>query len=156
MLEELALVTRSDEHHVFVKSLQVSACSHCQQQSSCGASLYARFLPKRELALRSPVSLQVGDKVIIGIEESQLLRTSLLLYLLPLLIMLVIVGLMESHVQAAASAVAALSGLAAGFYVAHRIQKKFLYSFFVPPQIVRKANNIDEKQTGAQAATRTC
>lgn len=156
MLEELALVTRSDEHHVFVKSLQSSACSHCQQQSSCGASLYARFLPKRELAISSSIPLQVGDKVIVGIEESQLLVTSLLLYLLPLLLMLVGVGVMGNHAQTPASVLAALSGLMAGFYLAHRIQKTFLYTFFVPPQIIAKADNVDEKQTDSQTATRIC
>lgn len=136
MLEEQAQVTRVIGERIFIKSLQTSACGQCQQQGSCGTALYARFLPRREMALHSNLKLKVGDRIVISIEENHLLRASLFIYLLPLLIMLLTVALAEN--QGPVTALIAFSSLIGGLYLVHRLQNGFIRYFIAPPQIVRK------------------
>ena len=136
MLEEQAIVTRTDGRSVYIKSLQSSACGHCLERQSCGTVLYAKLLPNRELALTSDLELHAGDKVIVGIEESYLLRASLFMYLLPLLILLISVGLFEGSEQA--TALFAFFSLASALFLIHHLQKHFTHRLMAPPQIVRK------------------
>lgn len=135
MLEQRAIVTRTDDCRVYIKSLQSSACGHCSARESCGTSVYAKWLPDREMALSSTLALNAGDQVIVGIEESHLLRASLLMYLLPLLVMLLAVGLFEDSEQ---DALLALCSLGVGLYLVHRLQQRFTRHFIGPPQIIRK------------------
>lgn len=136
MLEQEALVTRTDNRRIFIKSLQGSACGHCLQRQTCSTSHYANLLPDREMALSSHLSLQPGDKVIVGIEESQLLRASLLMYFVPLLILLTVVGV--SGGDETTSILLALATLAVTFYLIHRLQSGFIQYLISPPQILRK------------------
>lgn len=136
MLEESAVVTRVDDQFVFVKGLQSSACTKCHQQSSCGTSLYAKFLPNREMGLCSEIPLQVGDRVIVGIEETHLLKASLLMYLCPLLLMLTVAGLIDGDDRL--TALLTFAGLAAGLYLVNYVQKYYFSTLFVRPEILRK------------------
>lgn len=136
MLEEQARVTRVSGERVFFKNIQTSACGNCQQQDACGTALYARFLPSREMALKSSLNLKPGDRIVVGIEEAHLLRASFFVYLLPLLIMLLTVGLAEN--EGPVAAVIAFCGLTGGLYLVHRLQDGFIRYFIAPPQIVRK------------------
>ncbi|MGR9044271.1 MAG: SoxR reducing system RseC family protein [Gammaproteobacteria bacterium] len=136
MLEDRALVMRVDGHRVHLKSLQSNACGHCLERQSCGTTLYAKALPKRELILVSELDLTAGDRVVVGIEDRHLLLASLLVYLLPLLLMLLCVGLFEGSDQA--NALLAFGSLSAGFFVINHQQKRFTRRFIVPPRIIRK------------------
>lgn len=136
MLEQQALVTHIDEQIVFIKSLQDSACGHCLQRQSCATTHYAHLLPNREMALSSPLPLQAGDKVIVGIEENQLLRASLIMYLLPLVVMLGVVGLSGGNDQTAVPL--AVATLTVSYYVLYRLQHGFIRYLISSPQILRK------------------
>ena len=136
MIEEQALVTRVNGSQVYIHSMQSSACKQCVQQDSCGTALYAKILPSREIALYSHLQLNVGDTVIVGIEENHLLRASLFMYLLPLLIMLLTVGFFEGSEEM--TALLAFFSLITGLYLVHRFQQRFTQNLMSPPQIVRK------------------
>ncbi len=136
MLEQQALVTRTDGRTVVVKSLQSSACGHCLQKDSCATTHYAHLLPNREMPLISHLALQAGDKVVVGIEESQLLRASLLMYLFPLLVLLAVVGLGGG--DEITSALLAAAALAGSYFLLHRLQSGVIRFLISPPQILRK------------------
>ena len=136
MLEERALVTRTDHRFVYVKSMQSSACTQCLQKQNCSTALYAKLLPNREMALISPLDLKAGDRVVVGIGENHLLRASLFVYLLPLLIMLIPVGFFDGSEQA--SALLAIFSMLAGLYLIHRVQRRFTQQYLAPPQIIKK------------------
>lgn len=101
MIEEQAIVTRVEHGQVWIKSLQSGGCGGCAQQTSCGTATLAKLLPKREFAVDCDLDLQEGDRVSVAIDNSQLLFSSLLLYLLPLLVMLAGVGLANALLPAA-------------------------------------------------------
>ncbi len=93
MIEEQAIVTHVEQGQVWIKSLQTSACGGCSQQAGCSTATLAKILPKREFAVDCNLNLQVGDSVRVQIDDSHLILSSMLLYLLPLIITLTIVCL---------------------------------------------------------------
>lgn len=107
MIEQSARVLLIDQDWVVVATEPQSSCSSCDARGGCGTSLVARLFPQRpEQQLR--LSLQgidprprPGDRVIVGIDEGYLHRSTLLLYAVPL------VGLVGGAV--AGSLIASLS-----------------------------------------------
>lgn len=92
MIEQAAIVTRTAGTQVWIKSLQAGGCGGCSQQTSCGSATLAKILPKREFCVETDLSFNVGEQVIVEIDDSHLLTASILLYMLPIVLMLLIVG----------------------------------------------------------------
>ena len=143
MIEEQALVTRIAEGQVWIKSLQTNACGACLQKTACATSMMEKILPKREFAVDCDLKLQIGDKVVVAIDDSHLLSTSLLMYVLPLLAMLAAVGLANAALPAVLAEdwlpAIALVSLLLAFWLIHRFQVLFLLHFCFKPQVVRKS-----------------
>ncbi|MDD1622538.1 MAG: SoxR reducing system RseC family protein [Methylococcaceae bacterium] len=143
MIEEQAVVTQvSPQGQVWIKRLQGGACGGCMQQASCGTATLAKLLPKREFAVECELSVQTGEHVVVGIDDAHLLSTSLLMYVLPLVAMLIVVGLASVALPAAVAdvwlPVIALASLLLAFWLIHRFQAVFLLHYCFKPQIVRK------------------
>ncbi len=139
MIEEIALVTRIESSQVFIKSLQSSACGGCTQSAGCTSAAVATILPKREFALECDLDLNVGDCVRVQIDDSHLILSSLLLYLLPLIVMLSVVGfastipLFETWLPAIS-----LATLLFTFWLIHHFHAPLLVKVSLKPQIVGK------------------
>ena len=93
MIEELATVTIVDEDMVTVTSQIKSSCSGCAQVDTCGSGQIAKVLPKRQLTLTvyypnntkpTNAKLAVGDCVVLGLPERDVLSSAGQVYLLPL------------------------------------------------------------------------
>lgn len=142
MIEEAAIVTRVAKGQVWIRSLQSGACGGCMQKATCGTATLAKWLPKREFAIDCDRDLLVGDQVRVAIDDSHLLLSSLVLYLLPLLTMLAGVGMANVFLPVAVSnswlPEIALSVLLLAFWVIHRFQNFLLLCFCFNPQIVGK------------------
>lgn len=140
MIEEIAVVTRTGNGRIRIKSRQNSACGGCMQKESCGTAVLGKQLPNRELEVDCLLDLQVGDQVRVAIDDARLLSGSALLYLLPLLIMLAGVGLANAYLPAEAAdswmPEIALSGLLLAFRAIHHLQKRLL-RFVGKPLITR-------------------
>jgi sigma-E factor negative regulatory protein RseC len=85
LIEELAVVVKIENHQVWVESGQNNACGGCLQKTSCATNALGNVLKKKSVPVDSGIQLKTGDEVIVAIDESLLLRASLLLYLLPLI-----------------------------------------------------------------------
>ena len=136
MIEEQASVTRVEDGLIYVKSTPASACQSCSQKTVCGTTLYAKVLPKREMALRSQLPLHTGDHVIVGIEETHLVRASILMYFLPLVVMLLVAGFVDAG--DVITAIVSIISLFITLFIIHRLQYYFLHYFMTPPKIIRK------------------
>lgn len=86
MIKETATVVAVDGDKVTVEAAIKSTCNSCQAQSDCGTGVVSRALaPKTQyLTLNTPMSVQVGQQVTVGIPEAGVLSASAWLYLLPL------------------------------------------------------------------------
>jgi sigma-E factor negative regulatory protein RseC len=64
-----------------------STCGSCAAKSGCGTSLLSSLFPQRHRSFRArnTVNARIGDRVLIGLDESALQIASLLVYLAPLL-----------------------------------------------------------------------
>jgi sigma-E factor negative regulatory protein RseC len=86
MIEAEARVVTADREYAEVVTLRQSACGSCAASKGCGTSLIAAWFPQRELRfrLRNDIGVNSGDRVVLGLDEADLQRGSLLLYAVPL------------------------------------------------------------------------
>jgi sigma-E factor negative regulatory protein RseC len=92
MLEELARVVKIENHQVWVEGSPMNACGGCQQKASCTPNAIGSVLKTKQVPVDSNIKLNPGDNVMVAIEESVLLRASLVLYFLPILALFIGAG----------------------------------------------------------------
>lgn len=145
MIEEQATVVAIEHHNVTVTSDIKSACSGCQQVDNCGSGQVAKAFPQKKLTMNlvSTMPLQLGDKVIVGMNESALLSSALQVYLWPLFGLiaaawcgqyLISINYLNHEVFAI---VFAIVGGVIGFMLAKRQQKKSINYNKLTPEILR-------------------
>ncbi len=95
MIEEHAQVIQLGVGCVWVETDRQTTCSECK--AGCGTAVLARFMARRRHPIRvlNPLSLQIGDKVVIGLAKEALLNGSVAVYLMPLLCLFLGAGLAE-------------------------------------------------------------
>lgn len=86
-MEELAKVVHVDNHTISIMSEVKSACSGCQQVDNCGSGQVAKAFPTKKLSLtlQSDLPLKVGDTVVLGLSDEDLLQSAWQVYLFPLI-----------------------------------------------------------------------
>jgi sigma-E factor negative regulatory protein RseC len=99
MIEERAIILSLDNLSSDVKSDSVAtleierktACGLCGQTRGCGNSLWGKLFAHQSTAFKAQnrINAKVGDSVIVGINEKALMKSALLLYILPLATMLI-------------------------------------------------------------------
>lgn len=136
MIEEPALVTAITEKHIHLQAIQSSACQQCSEKNQCSTALYAKMLPKRDLALPCSFDVEIGDNVMVGIEESHFLRVTFFMYILPLLFMLISTAFATQF--SINSFLAACLGLCSGLVFVHQLQKNHFHLLKSSPKILRK------------------
>ncbi len=131
MLEQFASVISIDDHHKTV-SVRInradSACGGCNQGTACCQN---SFFGKREqeklltINNNEQLSLNIGDRVRIGIPEDGLLAGALMAYLLPLVGILA--GLLLSNYFFDVKDLGQLVGALSGFSLSILILKLWSY-----------------------------
>ena len=97
MIEERAVILSLESEPSAVDStatLEIErkiACGLCGQTRGCGNSIWGKLFAHQSTAFKAQnrINAKVGDSVIVGINESALLKSALLLYILPLASMLI-------------------------------------------------------------------
>jgi sigma-E factor negative regulatory protein RseC len=90
MIEEIGVICaieqKNSQQVVLVETQIKSTCGSCEVQSNCGTGAIAKvFATKREvLRFRLNDTVEVGQKVSLGIPEENLLKASAMVYCLPL------------------------------------------------------------------------
>jgi len=140
MVEETAQVIKIKGDTVWVMAIQKSACGSCEAQKGCGHSLLAKVGQKQiELPVaRNGLDVVVDDMVVIGVPEQAILRTSLLMYGLPLGAMIVVAFFSKwLALSEGVSVILAFLALLLGF-VAVNLQSKRLDFEKLSPRLMRK------------------
>jgi len=144
MLEESAIVVKIEQGQTWVVGTQNSGCAGCAQKTSCSATALASVLKKKPIPVDSELNLQIGDTVIVAIEESDLLRAAFSLYFTPLIALFMGAGIADSLIDHATAyadlwiAVSALTGLAFALLAMRKIQTLSLLSYYARPVVVKK------------------
>lgn len=143
MIETTATVIKIDDQHIWVASNPSSACDACRQKTSCASNVLGSVAKQKSVLVDSPFALTLGDEVLIGVDEKLLLRSSLLLYLLPLLGLFIGAGVAESILtdntpyRDVWQASSALMGLLLALWLIHKQQ----YQAGVKPVVIKKCHD---------------
>lgn len=91
MIEEFAVVTRRFDDHVMLEIERRTACGLCGQKRGCGNATWGKLLrhDSHEFPADSTIDVNVGDSVVVGIDERIILSSTFYLYIVPLISMLI-------------------------------------------------------------------
>ena len=86
MIEENATVVEVDSGYAIVETQQKAACGSCSSAGSCSTTVLSGLFKRRhnQLKVLNPIDAKPGELVVIGLQETALLKASSLAYLLPL------------------------------------------------------------------------
>lgn len=122
MIEERAIIlsldNQSDDATATLEIERKTACGLCGQTRGCGNSIWGKLFAHQSTAFKAQNSIhaKVGDSVIVGINEKALLKSALLLYIVPL-VTLLIGAILATQIKASdgSAMLGALVGLLLGF-----------------------------------------
>ncbi|RFA28350.1 hypothetical protein CAI21_12270 [Alkalilimnicola ehrlichii] len=138
MLEERAVVVATLGRFCWVETQRRSTCDACAVSKGCGTAALAKLGGSRHTKVRAlnDAAAEVGDTVVVGLNEQALLRASLAVYMAPLLFLLVfamagqhiVVGLPYQDLAVAGSGLVGFGlGLAWVRYFSHRVSADSRY-----------------------------
>lgn len=87
MLEEEGIVVRVEEGYAFIHTQRGSSCDGCSAKSSCHsmADAGSNIMEMRAI---NDMGAEVGDRVKVAIDSIVFLKSSFLIYVLPLIVMI--------------------------------------------------------------------
>src|SRR5450830_299083 len=87
MIEEYAIVTSCVNSRATLEIERRTACGLCGQKRGCGNATWGKLLGHKSHAFEAEnlINANVGDSVVVGINEHAMLNSVFLLYIVPLL-----------------------------------------------------------------------
>ena len=144
MLEEIAEVVEVHSDFILVSSSRLSACNACQASTNCGQRSLAGLFGNKSILFKlentERLSVAVGQSVVLGLHEHALLKSSVVMYLIPLLFL--IISAVAATLLNLSEGLIIVSGLAAlllGFVVARKLSVKLLSNPNYTPRLLRIA-----------------
>lgn len=141
MIEEQGRVVAVEPGAVWVQTQRQSTCGGCAANAGCGQGMMDKLgvrASRDHVRALCDLQLAVGDRVVIGISENWLLRSALLVYLMPLLLFFIAAG----AAQLAGSTepwviLAGLTGLALGWVLLRGLNALLARHAAVQPLVLR-------------------
>ena len=87
MIEEYAVVTKCFGNQATLEIERRVACGLCGQKRGCGNATWGKLLghDSHELLAENQLNANVGDSVVVGIDEQAILSSTFYLYVVPLI-----------------------------------------------------------------------
>jgi len=121
---ESGRVVAIESESIWVETVQQSTCQACSQKSSCGTYTLSKWSPGKRNQVRVPLGdfsdqdVQLGDYVQIKINDGVVLKSALIVYMLPLVAMMLGAVLLHQWCRSELAAVlGAFVGLGLGFVI---------------------------------------
>lgn len=149
MIEQNAVVIRTEGENALVEVQRQSACGSCNAKQGCGTGLLQNSVGRRAMRMmaKNRCDAHDGDDVVVAVPERGFIKTAFLTYFLPLLMMLVGAVAAQQFDWTGIGVntdFSALAGAIAGFFVAllvlRHYGKKIEKNPELHPVIIRKAN----------------
>lgn len=154
MIEQRAVILRlepnsAEQSIAILEIVRKTACGLCGQTRGCGNSIWGKLFGHKSTSFKAQNSINanVGDNVIVGINESALMKSALLLYMLPLATMFI--GAILASILLSNDllvVLGAIIGLALGFLWVKGHMAGRAYYVNNQPKILRLANHEDEEK----------
>lgn len=128
MITSIAEVIDSKDDFILVRCQPKSGCGNCPSKSQCSIGTVNNALPNKNYTIKVPTDkkISIGSMVEIGMSEALLLKSAMLLYLLPLSFALITALISQLFVSNEIFIIAAaLFAGVVGFVFASQKAKKF-------------------------------
>jgi sigma-E factor negative regulatory protein RseC len=138
--QEHARVIDADKTSVTLQIHHQQGCQSCSLSNACGTASLGRLIGFRglEIRLENTLGLNAGDQVILSIPDRAYLLASLLIYMLPLLVMLMVAAIFDFFgFNDGWVAVSGALGLGAGLWFSGRLAR-FSFSQALQPKMMRQ------------------
>lgn len=144
LVEGIARVISLDGGQALLEPEVSSGCKGCVSAGLCGALGGTNTLTARRFLIDNDHGLQVGERIVVGVAETTLLRASWVAYAIPLLFMLVAsVSADLSYGKDAVTALCAVGGLGLGMSVARFCAGRMAKRGELSPRFLRYAGPSD-------------
>ena len=127
MIEERATIIALENDFAWVEGERQSSCGSCAASKGCGTATLQKVMGNKRTRLKAinQAGAQIGDKVVIGLQEQALLKGSLYAYILPLFMLLAGALLFELvFVSEGMTILGGLGGLMLGFVILQRVSRR--------------------------------
>ncbi|NLQ18942.1 SoxR reducing system RseC family protein [Marinomonas sp. M1K-6] len=147
MIEESGRVLSIEQGFADVETIRTSSCSSCRARHGCGHHAIAQVSSANRMRMRAidPLSVEVGQHVVVGIPEDTLLQASVWMYLIPLL------GLLGGAVlpslwngDSGVAVLLSIVGFAGGLLLARNKSKNEINNLDYYPKILRIEHSQDD------------
>lgn len=97
MIEQNAVVIRTDGQYAVVEAQRQSACGSCNAKTGCGTGMLESVTGRRAMRMQAlnQCDAHVGDEVVVAVPEKGFIKGAFFTYFLPLLMMLAGAGLAQ-------------------------------------------------------------
>jgi|WetSurMetagenome_2_1015567.scaffolds.fasta_scaffold12991_2 sigma-E factor negative regulatory protein RseC len=142
-----AFVESDGSQWAFVEIQRKGMCGTCQAEGACSTHLLADFFAHRaqhRLKLLNTLNAKQGDYITIGLLETTFLKSALLVYFFPILL-LFISGMTAQIFFAPLSdlwiGIASLSGFAIGFFITYLVSQQANKNPYYQPIMLESSFN---------------
>lgn len=158
MIRKWATIISWQKGVALLQNDRKSSCSNCDAHFNCSVSMLNQITPKTEhlLRVRMEQSIEPGRRVEVGITESNLLYSAMLVYLTPLVGIILSGSLMQFWLDTDAfSALGALLGGIVSFMIARNLANHLIKQPAYQPIVlyIDIPTNIIDIQTGKTPRT---
>jgi len=124
MIEQSAIILAVDASSdklplATIEVVRKTACGLCGQTRGCGNSIWGKIFAHKATSFKAQntINAYVGQSVIVGIDEVAVMKSALLLYIVPLVTMLIgSILVSQLHASDAAAMIGAAVGLVLGYF----------------------------------------
>lgn len=143
MIEQTATVVRTEGSLAWVEAERQSSCGQCAARKGCGTAVLANVLGRRaaRMPALNPVAARPGEQVVIGLDESAMLRGAVVVYLLPLLA-LIGGAVLASPGGDGLAILGGVGGFLTGLWGLRRFQRRIEYNPRYRPVILRRVQTV--------------
>lgn len=130
MITENAIVVSIENNQTWIETQRKSACGQCSANKGCGTSVLSKVIGNKISKIKAinNINAQVGDEVVVGLNEQSMLKGAFMVYMLPLILLFLfsIVGqLISDNLQMHNSELLVIFFAISGFYIGMRKVKSF-------------------------------
>lgn len=159
MIEEAGQIVDVQGEFAWVECERRSACGGCASREGCGTGVIARAFGRRTVTLKvlNRIGAGVGERVVIGLAESGLVRGALAVYAVPLLGLFAgaLCGQWLSAGSDPAAIAGAVAGLAGGLYWLARFSRRARRDTAYQPVTLRRQAVVAVDAAAGESRCRT-
>lgn len=125
MIEEHAQVVAIENSFVWVEAQRQSSCASCAAKKGCGNAVFQKVFGNKHnvfpISISSSsgsneLSVEVGDEVVIGVEEHAVVKNSFIVYALPILFIILFAAVGETFASELLSTSKELASIAGALF----------------------------------------